>query len=63
MFVIGFVAMIAAQWLGSLIKGNPFEIDWIYNIGMGLFIAAMGLIVPAKKRKENREKLKNSFKR
>ena len=41
----------------------PFEIDWLYIIGMGIVIALLDLLIPAEKRKANREKLKNSFKK
>lgn len=63
MFVIGCVVMTAARWLVSVIKGTPFEFNWIYIIGMGLIIAVLDLAIPAEKRKENRQKLKDSFKR
>ena len=55
--------MIAAQWLASYLRGRVFEIDWIYIIGMGILVALLDLAIPASKRKENRERLKNSFKK
>ncbi len=63
MFVSGFAAMTGVQWVVSLIKGTPFEFNWIYNIGMGLIIAVLDLAIPAEKRKENRQKLKDAFKK
>ena len=63
MFVLGAAAMIAAQWLASYLRGRVFEIDWIYIIGMGILVALLDLAIPASKRKENRERLKNSFKK
>ena len=57
MFIIGFIVMVALQWLVSIIKSTPFQMNWVYNIAMGIFIAALDLIVPADKRKENRKKL------
>ena len=63
MFVIGFVMMVAVQWLVSIIKSTPFQMNWVYNIAMGIFIAVMELLIPADKRKENRKKLIDSFKK
>ena len=63
MFVIGFVMMVAVQWLVSIIKSKPFQMNWVYNIAMGIFIAVMELLIPADKRKENRKKLMDSFKK
>ena len=63
MFIIGFIVMVAVQWLVSIIKSTPFQMNWVYNIAMGIFIAALDLIVPADKRKENRKKLMDSFKK
>ena len=63
MFVIGFVMMVAVQWLVSIIKSTPFQMNWVYNIAMGIFIAVMELLIPADKRKENRKKLMDSFKK
>ena len=63
MFVIGAAAMLAAQWLADFLKHRPFDIDWIYIIGMGIVIALLDYFIPASKRKENRENLKNSFKK
>ena len=61
LFVIGCIVMIAAQWLAAVLKGREVRIDWLYNIGMGLFIAILDKIIPASKRKQNRENLKNKF--
>ena len=63
MFIIGFIVMVAVQWLISIIKSTPFQMNLVYNIAMGIFIAALDLIVPADKRKENRKKLMDSFKK
>ena len=63
MFIIGFIVMVAVQWLISIIKSTPFQMNLVYNIAMGIFIAALDLIVPADKRKENRKKLIDSFKK
>ena len=63
MFIIGFIVMVAVQWLVSIIKSTPFQMNLVYNIAMGIFIAALDLIVPADKRKENRKKLMDSFKK
>ena len=63
MFIIGFIVMVAVQWLVSIIKSTPFQMNLVYNIAMGIFIAALDLIVPADKRKENRKKLIDSFKK
>ena len=63
MFIIGFIVMVAVQWLVPIIKSTPFQMNWVYNIAMGIFIAALDLIVPADKRKENRKKLIDSFKK
>ena len=63
MFIIGFIVMVAVQWLVSIIKSTPFQMNWVYSIAMGIFIAALDLIVPADKRKENRKKLMDSFKK
>lgn len=62
MFVIGSAAMLGAQWLAAYLKHRPYEINWIYIIGMGILIAVLELAIPASKRKENRNKLKDSFK-
>ena len=61
LFVIGCIVMIAAQWLAAVLKGREVRIDWLYNIGMGLFNAILDKIFPASKRKQNRENLKNKF--
>lgn len=63
MFIIGFIVMVAVQWLVSIIKSTPFQMNWVYNIAMGIFIAVMELLIPADKRKENRKKLMDSFKK
>lgn len=63
MFVIGCAVMLAATWIASLVKGTAFQINWVYIISMGLFIAVLDAIFPAEQRKKNREKLKDSFKR
>lgn len=63
MFVIGCAAMLAAEWLAATVKGNPFTVNWIYIIGMGLLIAVLDKVFPAETRKKNRENLKNSFRR
>ena len=63
MFIIGFIVMVAVQWLVSIIKSTTFQMNWVYNIAMGIFIAALDLIVPADKRKENRKKLMNKNKK
>ncbi len=63
MFVIGCIVMLAVEWLAALIKGTTFEINWLYIIGMGAVIALLDAVFPAEKRKQNRENLKNSFKR
>ena len=63
MFVLGCALMLLVTWLVSLIKKTEFEIDWLYIIGMGIVIALLDLLIPAEKRKANREKLKNSFKK
>ena len=62
-FVGGCVLMIAVQWVVSLIKGNPFVINWPYIIGMGVLIVVLDRIFPAETRMKNRENLKNSFKK
>ena len=63
MFVIGSAAMLGAQWLAAVLRQRPFEINWIYSLGMGVLVAVLELAIPASKRKENRDKLKNSFKK
>ena len=55
--------MLAAQWIADFLKHRPFDIDWIYIIGMGIVIALLDYFIPASKRKENRENLKNRFKK
>ena len=63
MFIIGFIVMVAVQWLVSIIKSTTFQMNWVYNIAMCIFIAVMELLIPADKRKENRKKLMDSFKK
>ena len=63
MFVIGSAAMLGAQWLAAFLRHRAFKIDWLYILGMGVVIAVLDLVFPASKRKENRDKLKDSFKK
>ena len=63
MFVIGSAAMLGAQWLAAFLRHRDFKIDWLYILGMGVVIAVLDLVIPASKRKENRDKLKDSFKK
>ena len=61
-FVIGCVLMLAAEWIVTLIKGGDSRINWISTICTGLLVAVLDTIFPIEQR-QNREKLKNLFKR
>ena len=63
MFVVGCAAVAAVEWIVSLVKGTPYVFDWVSTVGLGLLIAVLDRIFPAEKRRENRQKLKDSFKR
>lgn len=62
MFVIGFVLILAVEWLVSVIKNTEFVFNWLHFVGCGALVAILDLIFPAEKRKENRGNLKNKFK-
>ncbi len=62
MFVIGFVLVMAAEWVVSLIKHTDFLFNWLHFAGGGALVAILDFIFPAAKRKENRDNLKNKFK-
>ena len=32
MFIIGFIVMVAVQWLVSIIKSTPFQMNWVQKI-------------------------------
>ena len=51
------------QCVVSLTKGTPLVIDWLYIIGMGLLIAVLEMVYPAGQRRQNRENVKNAFKK
>lgn len=61
-FVFGCLAMLAAEWGAAMIKGRTFEVNWLYIIGMGIFITVLDIIMPAEQRRKNRENLNNRFK-
>ena len=63
MFVIGSILLLLVYWLVPVIKHTEVELNWIKIIGGGILIAVLDLIFPSEKRKQNRENLKNSFKK
>ena len=63
MFVVGAALTLAVLWLVSLIKQTEFTIDWLNIVEGGAVVAVLDFIFPAAKRKQNREELKDKFKK
>ena len=63
MFVIGCVVTLAGLYTASLVKGTEFVVDWLNVIEGGVVIAVLDFIFPAARRKQNRENLKDKFKK
>lgn len=62
--LIAFGLFLAGNYLISLIKGQPFDPEWIYNIGLAVLVGILTIYGPdAAQAKKNRERLKDSFRK
>ena len=63
LFVIGCLLVLAAELVTMLIRQGAYAIDWLHVLEGGVLVTVLSFIFPSEKRKKNREKRKDSFKK